>query len=95
MADFKLSDIESGQSTGMDAFFASEPEVISPVTEKAAAAPKRVKVGSLAQLKGFRRVAEDTLVNKATQELWSIAKDDSGEFFVERLFQDDGNPLKG
>lgn len=95
MSDFNLKDIEGGQATGMDAFFASEPEVISPVTEKVASKPKRVKVGSLDQLKGFRRVAEDTLVNKATQELWSISKNDGGDFFVQRLFQDDGNPLKG
>jgi len=96
MADFKLKNIESGQATGMDAFFASEPEIVSLTDEaKVAAAPKRVKITSLQQLKGFQRVASDTLVNKATQELWGISKDGNGEFFVQRLFQDDGNPLKG
>lgn len=96
MADFKLSDVESGQATGMDAFFAAEPEIVSITGRaKTAAAPKRVKVSSLDQLHGFQRVAGDTLVNKATQELWSIAKDGNGDFFVQRLFQDDGQPLKG
>jgi hypothetical protein len=96
MADFKLSDFESGRASGMDSFFETEPEIISPTgTVKAASAPKRVKVASLDQLKGFQRVSSDTLVNKATQELWSIAKDTSGDFFVQRLFQDDGQPLKG
>ncbi len=96
MSDFKLGGIESGPATGMDAFFAAEPEIVTPTGKsKVASAPKRVKVTSLQQLKGFQRVAADTLVNRVTQDLWSIAKDGNGEFFVQRLFNDDGQPLKG
>lgn len=108
MTDFKFDDFENSQGVGLDAFFEGEPEVVS-LTKGAsqptkddwkvvAARPKkarRVKVGSLSQLKGFERVAEDTLINKATQELWSISKSDNGDFYVQRLFQDDGSPLKG
>lgn len=107
MTDFKFDDFENSQGVGLDAFFEEEPEVVSLTKEasqptkddwKASPRPKkarRVKVGSLSQLKGFARVAEDTLINKATQELWSISKNDSGDFYVQRLFQDDGSPLKG
>jgi hypothetical protein len=94
MSDFDFKDMES-QTTGLDALLAAEPEIVTPVgLTKAAAAPKRVKVGSLQQLKGFQRVAADTLINKATQELWSIAKDEKGDFYVQRLFDGD-QPLKG
>jgi hypothetical protein len=95
MRDFKLSQIESGQSVGIDALFENEPQIVSPVGQaKSASAPKRVKVGSLNQLQGFVRVATDTLVNKATNDLWALMKE-GDTFFIERLFQDDGQPLKG
>lgn len=94
--DFRLGSIETGGATGMDAFFESEPEVVSPVgTAKAASQPApRMKVASLDQLKGFSRVAADTLINKSTNDLWAIRRD-GDSFQIERLFQDDGSPLKG
>lgn len=93
--DFRLDSIETGGATGMDAFFANEPAVVSPVgTAKEAAAPVRVKVGSLSQLQGFTRVSSDTLINKSTNDLWAIRKD-GDEFQIERLFSDSGSPLKG
>lgn len=96
MSDFKLGDIQSGGATGMDAFFESEPQVITPFGQKAASAPAkapRVKVGSLAQLDGFTRISAETLVHKSTQDLWTI-KREGGDFYIERLFQD-GAPVKG
>lgn len=94
--NFKLDSIQSGGTTGLDAFFASEPRVVSPVgqTKAAAVKPGRVKVGSLSQLDGFQRLSSDTLINKSTQDLWSI-QSDGQDFFIERLFHDDGTPLKG
>lgn len=94
--NFDIGSIQS-QSSGMDAFFEGEPEIVSPVdpTPKTASAPPRVKIGSLGDLSGFMRVSEDTLVNKSTNELWALKKDDEGKFAIERLFQDDGAPLKG
>lgn len=94
MSDFKMDDYEAGGSVGMDAFFEAEPQIISPVGQtKAASAPKRVKVSSLQQLQGFTRVASDTLINKATNDLWALRKEGEA-FYIERLFQDDGHPLK-
>jgi len=55
------------------------------------AATKRV--ANLGDLNGFLRVAADTLINKATRDLWSVRKDGK-DFVIERLFRDDGNPLK-
>lgn len=95
MSDFKMEQFESGGATGMDALFESEPQMISPVGQaREAAASKRVRIGSLKQLEGFTRVASDTLINKATQDLWALRKE-GDQFFIERLFQDDGQPLKG
>ena len=92
--NYKLNDIESG-NVGMDAFFADNPQVVSPVGQaKTASKPARVKVGSVSQLAGFRRLSAETLVNKSTNELWTIKKE-GDDFFIERLFQDDGTPLKG
>lgn len=93
--NFDLSSIQSGEATGMDAFFASEPEVVSPVGEaKPVAKPVAVRIGSLKQLEGFTRVSAETLINKSTNDLWAIKKD-GNDFYIERLFQDDGQPLKG
>ena len=93
--DFRLDSIQTGGATGMDAFFANEPTVVSPVgTAKTAAAPMRVKVASLSQLQGFTRISAETLINKSTNDLWAIRKDGDG-FQIERLFNDSGSPLKG
>lgn len=93
MANYKLEDIEAGGS-GMDAFFQENPQIVTPLTVKTASAKQRLKVGSLDQLSGFQRVSQDHLINKSTQDLWSI-KADGDSFFIERLFHDDGSPLKG
>lgn len=93
--DFDLSSIQSGGATGMDAFFASEPEVVSLVGEAPVVArPEPIRIGSLKQLEGFTRVSSETLINKSTRDLWAI-KPDGNDFVIERLFQDDGQPLKG
>lgn len=95
MSDFKLSSVQTGEATGLDALLASEPQIVSPVGRaKKASAPRRIKIGSLQQLEGFQRVAADTLIHKSTQELWAIRKDGE-DYTIERLFQDNGQPLKG
>lgn len=40
------------------------------------------------------QAGESTLVHKSTQDLWSMKVSDDGSFDVERLFDDNGNPLK-
>jgi hypothetical protein len=95
MSDFKLDQIQTG-SSGMDAFFEQEPQIIQPFGQKAAAItkPARVKIGSLAQLDGFHRISAETLIHKSTQDLWTIANE-GGELYIQRLFSDNGGPLKG
>jgi hypothetical protein len=94
MAEFKL-DFEQSAS-GLDAFFASEPAVISPHGQAVTAAkkPARIKVGSLHDLNGFVRASADTLVHKSTNDLWALRQEGEG-YFIERLFNDTGSPLKG
>jgi len=41
----------------------------------------------------FVKLAEDTLVHKATKDLWGLRQDVNG-YVIERLFNDDGSPLK-
>jgi len=40
------------------------------------------------------QTGESTLVHKATQDLWSMKVSEDGKYDVERLFDDNGNPLK-
>jgi hypothetical protein len=95
MSDFKLDQIQTG-SSGMDAFFEQEPQMIQPFGQKAAATtrPPRIKVGSLAQLNGFNRISAETLIHKSTQDLWTITNE-GGDLYIQRLFSDNGGPLKG
>lgn len=41
----------------------------------------------------FVKLAEDTLVHKATRDLWGLRQEPGG-YVIERLFEDDGSPLK-
>jgi len=98
MADFKLDSIEASAS-GLDAFFESDGQtIVTPFGEQPPAVQKiasgRKKVASLADLNGFTRASTDTLVHKSTQELWALRQNGEG-FFIERLFTDNGAPLKG
>lgn len=93
--NYKFDNMESGGTSGLDAFFASEPQIVTP-TGKTASAPvksPRIKIGSLSQLAGFTRISADTLIHKSTKDLWAIRKD-GDNYFIERLFQGEG-PVKG
>ncbi len=104
--DFDLGSLEVTNG-GLDAFLSENPAVVAPLermaaakpapvpTEMKKAAPGRMRVASLEQLNGFIRTAEDTLVHKSDRDLWSLGKDANGDFFVERMFDDAGAPLKG
>lgn len=96
MPDFKLDSIEPSTS-GLDAFFEREPQVIAPFgaqAKQAASKPQRIKIGSLQQLQGFVRSGSDTLVHKSTNDLWAL-RQEGENYYIERLFNDTGNPLKG
>lgn len=103
-SNYDLGDIGGG-SSGLDAFFASEPKLITPTETSdrpmgslapkvAAKAPLRTKVASLQQLDGFQRVSAETLVHRSTNDLWTLRKEGE-DYFIERLFQDNGLPVKG
>ena len=53
----------------------------------------RRRVSSLGDLSDFLKVASDTLVHKATKDLWAMRQDGSS-FVLERLFNETGDPLK-
>lgn len=86
MAKFNLSDIEVQGSLGMDSFMAREPQVVAPF--------KSVRVASIRDLSGFTRLSAETLVHKADRDLWSIRRQSDGAMLIERMFNDDGSPLK-
>jgi hypothetical protein len=50
-------------------------------------------LGDLTQFFSSSRTASDTLIHKATKDLWSLKKDGS-DYVIERLFDDSGSPLK-
>jgi hypothetical protein len=94
MKDFDLGSVQSSNA-GLDAFFENEPQVVSPVGAVKPKTSSMMRVGSLQQLQPFQRVSAETLVNKSTQDLWALRKSQNGEFFIERLFDEKGAPLKG
>jgi hypothetical protein len=101
-SDFDLGSLESSNG-GLDAFLGDNPGVTTPLgLEKVAGqrpppskATGRTKVASLEQLSGFIRTAEDQLIHKSDRDLWSLRKDAQGDFYVERMFDETGAPLKG
>jgi hypothetical protein len=85
--NFDLSRFEVQGSTGLDAFFSREPEIVTPT-------PHRVRVASIRDLSPFIRLSNDELIHKAERDLWSIKREPSGSMYVERMFDDNGSPLK-
>lgn len=87
-------------STGMDGFLSDlpvNPSELDLLYKDRRATPvkaERVRVASVDNLKGFTRIASDTLIRHAEKDLWQIKEGEDGEFIIERLFDDDGNPLK-
>ena len=56
---------------------------------------RRIQVSSIGDLSQFLKRADGKLIHKSTNDLWSYSKDADGNFLVERLFDDNGEPLKG
>jgi hypothetical protein len=86
MSDFDLGSIEVSGSTGLDALFKREPELVRA---------SRVRVASVQDLRPFIRLSEETLIHKSNRDLWALKKESDGTFVIERLFDDNGQPLKG
>lgn len=89
MKDFDFSQFEPSAATGIDALFQREAQLVTP--------PKtmRRRVASLQDLRPFQRLSEDQLIHKSDRDLWTIKKEGDGKFYIERLFDDNGSPLKG
>lgn len=56
--------------------------------------PGMTKVASLEDLFAFERVDKAHLIHKATHDLWSI-QENNGDVNITRLFDDNGQPVKG
>jgi len=84
-SDFDLSTMEVASSSGTDAFLGRR----TPKT----ASSHRLRVASIDQLKGFMRLSQESLVHMSTQDLW-FARREGDELVLERLFDDNGSPLK-
>lgn len=80
--------VQTQGSPGIDALFAQNPQLIQPTTN-------RRLVAAVADLKDYTRVSAETLVHKSTQDLWALRKEADGKFYLERLFDDNGEPVKG
>jgi hypothetical protein len=89
MKDYDLSAIAMSGASGLDALFEREKHILKP------AAYGRRKVASMKDLSAFIRTSAETLVHKSERDLWALKKEADGQYFVERLFDDAGEPLKG
>lgn len=54
-----------------------------------------VKVASMDDLFAFHRASDSHLIHKATRDLWSIESDKDGGVRITRLFDNEGEPIKG
>ena len=66
--------------------------------KKGKTASRSIRVASIDDLLNglygdYVKIAEDTLVHRATKDLWSLHQD-AGGYVIERLFNDNGSPLK-
>lgn len=88
MSNFDLGGMEMSGAAGLDALFEREPSMVAPLKTA------RVRVASCAELKSFTRLSAETLIHKSDRDLWAI-KAEGDQFFIERMFDDNGTPLKG
>lgn len=86
MANYDVGKIEVTAATGIDALFQREPSIASP---------HRRRVASLQDLSGFTRLSAETLVHRSERDLWTLKKGDGETYVIERMFDDNGEPLKG
>jgi hypothetical protein len=88
-SSFDLGQMEVSGATGLDAMFQREAHILS--------VPKtgRSKVASIADLHNFVRLSSETLIHKSDRDLWALKKEADGNYFIERLFDDNGEPIRG
>jgi hypothetical protein len=86
--EFELGSIQTQGSPGLDALFEQQPQLVD-------ASPNRKLVAKMGDLHNFHRISAETLVHKSDKDLWALKKEADGKFYIERLFDDNGEPLKG
>ena len=85
--DFDVGSVQGQAVTGIDALFAQRVQLAHNV--------KRRLIARTADLNDFTRISAETLVHKSNNDLWALRKEADGKFYVERLFDDNGEPLRG
>lgn len=91
-------DVPVNRDFNLDALHMGTVETFQVETQKrtvTAAMKARTKVASIGQLAPFMRLSADTLIHKSQRDLWTLRKEADGNFYIERLFDDNGSPLKG
>lgn len=83
---FDFSDFEMTGSVSLDVHFSRE-------SRKKTAAIR--KVATLGDLTDFVRLSSEQLIHKSNRDLWALKKQADGSYYIERLFDDNGEPLKG
>jgi len=77
---------------GLIRYFSDPNEMKGYMLQRTAS---QYRVASLGDLTDFLKSADGKLIHKSTNDLWSYNKDADGNFLVSRLFDDEGEPLKG
>jgi hypothetical protein len=77
-------------SSSIDDIFTSTPR-----TSRVASSGGRIRVASSGDLAGFAQIGTDTLVHLSQQDFWKLAQDEDGNYFIERLVEDDSVPVRG
>lgn len=83
---FEVGSLETQPAPGIDALFNPQPQVVTA---------HRRRVASMQDLLGYTRISAETLINRSKNDLWALKKEADGNFYIERLFDDNGSPLKG
>lgn len=84
--DFDLSTFEVQAASGLDALFEREPQMVTP--------KNRIRLASVQDLKPYQRLSTETLIHKSEKDLWAIKRQGDGSMFIERMFDDNGKPLR-
>lgn len=99
----KFSAMREWDQTVSDQFYCglmggSEAKVASKAMEGGAnlsAKAESVRLASMDDLFSFHRASDNHLIHKATRDLWAIESDADGGISITRLFDNDGEPIKG
>ena len=101
LKEFDLEEVRS-PSSGLDHFFEEKSvESTTTVGSKLASKttgegiPNRLKVSSPSELEGFQKISNsDKLIRMSEKDLWAIEENEEEGWVIERLFDEDGEPLK-